>query len=73
MPSVTDANNAPVMTYVKIIEPNLLEASITTQKNHLELVELALRAIQYLYRIERICRDYGCSAVQRHDFIFSSI
>lgn len=31
------------------------------QKNLRELAELALRAIQYLYRIERICRNYGCS------------
>lgn len=35
------------------------------QKNHRELAELALRAIQYLYRIERICRDYGCSVEKR--------
>jgi transposase len=35
------------------------------RKNHRELAELALRAIQYLYRIERICRDYGCSAEAR--------
>jgi hypothetical protein len=35
------------------------------QKNHRELAEMALRAIQYLYRIERICRDYGCSTEER--------
>ena len=35
------------------------------QSNHRELAELALRAIQYLYRIERICRDYDCSAEKR--------
>ncbi len=35
------------------------------QKNHRELAELALRAIQYLYRIERICRDYKCSPDRR--------
>ena len=35
------------------------------RKNHRELAELALRAIQYLYRIERICRDYGRSPEER--------
>jgi transposase len=35
------------------------------QKNHRKLAELALRAIQYLYRIERICRDYDCTPDQR--------
>jgi len=35
------------------------------RKNHPELAELALRAIQYLYRIERICRDYKCSDERR--------
>ena len=35
------------------------------RKNHRELAELALRAIQYLYRIERICRDYGCTHEER--------
>lgn len=35
------------------------------QKNHRELAELALRAIQYLYRIERICKDYDCTPERR--------
>ena len=35
------------------------------QKNHPELAEQALRAIQYLYRIERICRDYNRTPEQR--------
>lgn len=35
------------------------------RSSHPELAELALRAIQYLYRIERICRDYGCTAERR--------
>ena len=35
------------------------------RSNHAELAELALGAIQYLYRIERIARDYGLSAERR--------
>ena len=35
------------------------------RSNHPELAEMALRAIQYLYRIERICRHYGLDAEAR--------
>jgi transposase len=35
------------------------------RSNHKEMAELALRAFQYLYRIERICRDYNCTPERR--------
>ena len=35
------------------------------RSNHRELAELALRAIQYLYRIEDICRRYGLGPERR--------
>ena len=35
------------------------------RSNHPELAELALRAIQYLYRIEDICRRYGLGPERR--------
>jgi len=35
------------------------------QSNHLELAELALEAIKYLYKIERISQDYNLSAERR--------
>jgi len=38
---------------------------LDARKHHPELAELALRGIQYLYRIERLCRDYDCSVEKR--------
>ncbi|TXF81078.1 IS66 family transposase, partial [Neolewinella aurantiaca] len=38
---------------------------VDARSNHKEMAELALRAFQYLYRIERICRDYNCTPEQR--------